>query len=177
MPSKPSLLELPISGLLLALALGCAAPDTGNGVREDDVPVVVQSVAMDERLSPVVILEERSGLRSLPIWIGLAEARSIAVEIQDEGPEAVRPNSHDLAKRVIHRLDAEVVRVVVTELRRGTYYALLSLQMDGEILQIDSRPSDAIAIALRAGAPIFVREPLFDSAATDGDPDAARQEI
>ncbi|HVN40781.1 MAG TPA: bifunctional nuclease family protein [Myxococcota bacterium] len=146
---------VPLLGLLAAL-VGCSA-------RSDDaheVRVRVDRVVIDDNDSPVVVLEEEGGTRWLPIWIGSAEARSIALEM--ESMRSPRPNTHDLARDLIQHLDAEVARAVVTELREGTYYASLLLKRGGHLLPIDARPSDAIAIALRAHAPIFVREPLFE---------------
>lgn len=146
--------------LLLGLALGaCGSPAPDDS---GEVPVRVDLVALDSRNIPVVVLEETGGTRKLPIWIGYAEARSIATEMEEQ--EAPRPNTHDLAGRLIRGLDGEVLRVVVTELRAGTYYALITLRAGNGTTDIDSRPSDAIAIALRLGAPIFVRAPLFESA-------------
>jgi bifunctional DNase/RNase len=145
--------------LLLLLPLACA--DTAPPP-EAEIPVRVGTVALDQRNAPVVILEEKDGPRVLPIWIGTAEASSIASQINDHPPP--RPNFHDMARRVIQRLDAEVERVVVTELRRGTYYALLWLRADGRLIEIDVRPSDGIALALRAEAPILVRASVFEEA-------------
>jgi uncharacterized protein len=147
---------------LLALAL--AACGCGRAAPEpvQNVPVRVERVALDSHDVPVVVLEEEGGTRLLPIWIGTAEARSIAVQIEARRPP--RPNTHDLARSVIQGLHGEVVRVVVTELHGGTYYALLTLRSGNDLVDIDARPSDAIAIALRAGAPIYVRASLFDSA-------------
>ena len=148
--------------LCLAAVLAATACSAENGDRadaQDDVRVHVQRVIVDDNDTPVVVLEEEEGTRWLPIWIGSAEARSIALEI--ESLRSPRPNTHDLARDLIHHLDAEVARVVVTELRDGTYYAMLHLSHAGHIVAVDARPSDAIAIALRAHAPIFVREPLF----------------
>ncbi len=150
-----------ISLLLLSAACGPGSP-----AHEDDVPVKVRMVALDNSNVPVVVLEEQGGDRILPIWIGSFEARSIASEMESQTP--VRPNTHDLAKSLIVHLHGEVLRVVVTELREGTYYAVLSLQVGGDLHQLDSRPSDAIAIALRTGAPIFVRAPVFDAASDAG---------
>lgn len=143
--------------LLLVAALACGGAEEAA---DPDVPVRVGIVALDQHNAPVVILEEEGGSRRLPIWIGSAEASSIASEINDHRPP--RPNFHDFAKRVIQSVDAEVVRVVVTELRNGTYYANLSLRVRGRLIEIDVRPSDAIAVALRLGAPIMVRESLFE---------------
>ena len=83
---------------------------------------------------------------------------------------ASRPNTHDLTRRVIEELDAEVVRVVVTELRDDTFYATLTLRLEGEVHAIDARPSDSIAIALRTNAPIYVREALFEANDEDFSP-------
>jgi bifunctional DNase/RNase len=144
-----------------ALAFAACAPHEREGPKE--VAVEVGSVAVDRVSgSPVVILHETGGERALPIWIGMAEAQSIASEIERHTPP--RPNTHDLAKRLIDRLEGSVERVVVTELRDGTYYAVIFLAVNGEVVEVDSRPSDAIALALRCGAPVFVREPLFDEA-------------
>jgi bifunctional DNase/RNase len=108
------------------------------------------------------MLEESEGARQLPIWIGIAEARSIAAQMEKVDPP--RPNTHDLAKRLIEGLDARVERVVVTELRSGIYYARIVLSVGGRRVEIDSRPSDAIAIALRVDAPLFANEELLELA-------------
>jgi len=154
-----------IPPLLLAFVFfGCSAtlgcdPATP---RVSDVAVHVGGVGFDPLTeTPVVVLEESEGKRTLPIWIGINEARSIATQM--ESIEPPRPNTHDLAKRLLNGLDARVTRVVVTELRSGTYFAILVLQSEGKRIEIDARPSDAIAIALRTQAPVFVREALFEA--------------
>ena len=164
---------LRISPLWIALLLPACGP--GSPAHRDDVPVKVGMVALDNSNVPVVVLEEEGGDRILPIWIGSFEARSIASEMEAKTP--IRPNTHDLAKSLIARLHGEVLRVVVTELRGGTYYAVLSLEAGGDLLQLDSRPSDAIAIALRTGAPIFVRAPVFDAAGDTGSSQEAGRPI
>jgi len=141
---------------LLALAAACAGRDP---TPPDDVLVRVDRVALDANHAPVLVLEEREGPRWLPIWIGTAEAHSIALQIEDRS--SPRPNTHDLAQRLIRGLEGTVERVVVTDLKRGTYFAVLSLRTGDRVVEIDSRPSDAIAIALRSGAPVFVRARLF----------------
>ena len=143
-------------GLVLA-SLACTPGEAG---REHDVAVRVDRVGLDANDLPVVLLEERDGSRWVAIWIGTAEAESIAMSI--ESIASPRPNSHDLARSVIDGLRGEVERVVVTDLRAGTYYATLSLRAGRRRVEIDARPSDAIAIALRAHAPIFVRDHLFE---------------
>ena len=145
--------------LLLSIPLACAQAEPPP---EPEIPVRVGTIAIDRRHAPVVILEEENGPRVLPIWIGTAEASSIASQINEQPPP--RPNSHDMARRVIQQLDAEVERVVVTELRQGTYYALLSLRTNGRLIEIDVRPSDGIALALRTEAPILVRASVFEEA-------------
>jgi hypothetical protein len=132
-------------------------------------------VALDAQNVPVVILEEESGERMLPIWVGAAEASSIAAEIHQQRP--ARPNSHDFAARLIEGLEGELLRVVVTEIRDGTFYAILVLQTHGKLVEIDARPSDAIATALRAGAPILVREQVFQEAGETPAPGDSRQSV
>lgn len=158
---RPRLLPWLLLPLLAASAAGCGGRDAGSAEDGADVAVRVGTIALDPRANaPVVVLEEVEGARRLPIWIGVAEARSIASELEHE--ERVRPNTHDLAKRLVDRLEGAVERVVVTRLDEGIYYALITLHRRGERFRVDARPSDAIAIALRYGAPLFVREPLFE---------------
>jgi bifunctional DNase/RNase len=151
-------------GLAAILAIACA--DAPSDAPARDVPVRVESVRLDRFNTPVVILEEQDGKRMLPIWIGAAEASSIAAHLQQRPPP--RPNFHDLAQRLIQSVDAERVRVVVTELRGGTYFATLAVRANGRVVEIDVRPSDAIAVAVRLDAPILVRETLFEQ--VDEDP-------
>ncbi|HXH97317.1 MAG TPA: bifunctional nuclease family protein [Gaiellaceae bacterium] len=160
---------------LLALALSsCNRPPAATG---NDVLVHVDRIVIDRDDTPVVVLEEENGPRWLPIWIGPAEAHSIALQI--ERRSSPRPNSHDLTRELIHGLDGSVERVVVTELRDGTYYAVLDILHGDQRLELDARPSDAIAIGLRDGAPIFVRDDLFlQSDGLDPDePTSPRREI
>jgi hypothetical protein len=104
--------------------------------------------------APIVILKADGGTRLLPIWIGLFEANAIALVMEKIG--TARPMTHDLLKNLVDLLDARVERAVVDNLRENTYYASLYLHAAGEERRLDARPSDAIALALRAGAPIFV---------------------
>jgi bifunctional DNase/RNase len=148
--------------LLFLLLLCLAACREATSGAPGAVAVRVAGVALDESAdSPVVILEELDGTRRLPIWIGLSEAHSIAARLASETPP--RPNSHDLAQRLIEGLEGRVERVVVTALRDGIYYARIDLVHDGRTLEVDARPSDAIAIALRLSAPLFVEAALFDT--------------
>jgi hypothetical protein len=106
--------------------------------------------------SPIVILKDVAGDTVLPIWVGIYEANAIALEI--EKISTPRPMTHDLIKNVLTGLEAQVHKVVVTELREDTFYAVIWLEHRGEIISIDSRPSDALALALRMDCPILVDE-------------------
>src|SRR5579862_8183782 len=112
--------------------------------------------------SPIVILRDKDGQRVLPIWVGIFEANAIALQI--ENIATPRPMTHDLLRNVIHDLKATVERVVVCDLQENTFYALIYLSLNGDTLAIDARPSDAIALALRTRAPIFVEETVIDNA-------------
>ena len=113
---------------------------------------------------PIVILRDKEGAKTLPIWVGMFEANAIALQI--ENISTPRPMTHDLLRNVIHDLKASVQKIVVCDLQDSTFYALIYLTMNGEVVAIDSRPSDAIALALRTRAPIFVEEAVIDNAKT-----------
>ena len=114
--------------------------------------------------TPIIILRDEAGQRVLPIWVGIFEANAIALQIENVAP--ARPMTHDLLRDVIQTLDGSVQKVVVCDLKDNTFYALIHLQVRGEPVTIDSRPSDAIALALRTRAPIFVEESVIDNAKT-----------
>jgi bifunctional DNase/RNase len=111
---------------------------------------------------PIVLLKEQSGERFLPIWIGAVEATAIAFALQ--GVVTARPMTHDLLRDVLSSLEVTVDRIVVTALREGTFYAEIQLTADGESVAVSSRPSDAIALAVRATAPIFADEAVLSEA-------------
>jgi len=126
-----------------------------------DIAVHVSHVAINTRSGePLLTLQETGGARTLQLWIGFAEATSIAAALQKIAPP--RPNGHDLSQRLIEGLKGKIERVVVTELRDETYFALLVVTSHGRRIEIDARPSDAIAVGIRAEAPLFVREPLLE---------------
>ncbi len=155
--------RLRLVSTFVIVGFGTLACEKSDAPQRRDVAVHVKMVALDSNTnSPVLVLAEDDASRTLPIWIGLSEARSIASQL--EGVRATRPNTHDLAEQLIHELEGTVQRVVVTDLRDGIYFATTELRVRGQLLKIDSRPSDAVAIALRAEAPLFVREGLFDEA-------------
>ncbi len=119
---------------------------------------------------PIVILRDEAGDRVLPIWVGIFEANAIALQI--ENVAAPRPMTHDLLRNVIQDLDGAVQKVVVSELKENTFFAVIHLTVRGEAVLIDARPSDAIALALRTKAPIYVEEDVIDNAKTlDGTPE------
>lgn len=111
---------------------------------------------------PIVLLKDSKSDAILPIWVGLFEANAIALEI--EKTQTPRPFTHDLLRSAIDSLNAEVKRVVVTELKDDTFYAVVWMEQAGEIVSLDARPSDALALALRADCPIFVDEEVLRSA-------------
>ena len=113
---------------------------------------------------PIVILRDKDGQKVLPIWVGIFEANAIALQI--ENISTPRPMTHDLLRNVIQDLKASVEKVVVCDLQDNTFYALIYLGLHGDTLAIDARPSDAIALALRTRAPIFVEETVIDNAKT-----------
>ncbi len=111
---------------------------------------------------PIVLLKEREGERFLPIWIGAMEATAIAFALQ--GIVTARPMTHDLLKNVLEELTVRVERIVITELKDGTFYAVITMQQDGKSYEISSRPSDAIALAVRVNVPIFANEDVLTEA-------------
>jgi bifunctional DNase/RNase len=111
---------------------------------------------------PIVILRDKEGQRVLPIWVGGAEANAIAVQL--ENITTPRPMTHDLLRNVIHDLKADIQKIVVSDLKENTFYALIYLKVNGEAVAVDARPSDAIALALRSRAPIFVEDRVIDHA-------------
>ena len=113
---------------------------------------------------PIVLLHDGAGERVLPIWVGIPEANAIALQIENISTE--RPMTHDLLRNVIEHLGAEVRRVLVCDLNEGTFFALIHLETAAGPVAIDARPSDAIALALRTKAPIFVEERVLETAKT-----------
>ena len=129
---------------------------------EVDIAMVKLEAEVKIPMAPIVILREKTGnpKRLLPIWVGLFEALAIITELDKHTVQ--RPMTHDLLKSVIDSVGAEVVSVLVSDLRDSTFYAEITLNLvDGEVIKIDSRPSDAMALALRAGVPIYVSEAVM----------------
>lgn len=121
------------------------------------VEMKVRGLALDPLSNmPIIILRDEEDKRSLPIWVGIFEANAIALEL--EKISTPRPMTHDLIKNILESIDAKVVKVVVTDLKENTFFAVLHLQLGDVEYTVDSRPSDAIALALRVAAPIYVDE-------------------
>jgi uncharacterized protein len=123
---------------------------------------------------PIVLLKTADGNKFLPIWIGHPEAAAILMKLQ--GASTPRPMTHDLLADLLGQLDAQVVRITVTELKENTFYASITVQQDGSEIEIDSRPSDAIAIAVRAEAPIFAAESVIEESAIEFEGDEVNEE-
>ena len=138
----------------------------GNlGHADDAVEMKVRGVTMDpERHSPIVVLEDSQGREAFPIWIGLPEARAIALEL--EGVDTPRPLTHALLNNILAKLKIGVRRIFINDLRNNTYFAKIDLQSGSETITIDARPSDAIALAVRTNAPLFVARKVLDATRT-----------
>ena len=125
-----------------------------------EVEMKIRGLMMDPVTNmPIVILKDTNGGQILPIWVGIYEANAIALEI--EKVSTPRPMTHDLIKNVLTGLEAGVRKVVVSELRDDTFYAVIWLEREGESISIDSRPSDALALALRLDCPIYVEDQVL----------------
>jgi bifunctional DNase/RNase len=125
----------------------------------------VRGLALDPLSNmPIIILKDEEDKRSLPIWVGIFEANAIALEL--EKIATPRPMTHDLIKNILETIEARVLKVVVTDLKENTFFAALHLQIGETEYTVDSRPSDAIALALRVAAPIFVEEDVVRKAKT-----------
>ena len=123
---------------------------------------------------PIVLLKTRDGNKFLPIWIGHPEAAAILMKLQ--GANTPRPMTHDLMDEMLDKLQVECTRVSVTELRENTFYASIQLRIDGREVEIDSRPSDALALAVRTQAPIFAHEDVIAESAIEFEHEVEDQE-
>lgn len=142
-----------------------------------DIEVRIRGLMMDPATNmPIVVLKDVASETVMPIWVGIFEANAIAVEI--EKVANMRPMTHDLTRNLIHSLNGRLERVVITELRDDTFYATLWMRQEDQQITIDARPSDAIALALRADCPIYVSEQVLQTAKlnTSGPPDGPTAE-
>jgi len=128
-----------------------------------EIEMVIKGLMIDPITNmPIVILKDKGGERVLPIWVGVFEANAIALQI--ENIATPRPMTHDLLRNILSEIEANVQRIVVSDLRDNTFYAMIYLNRGGELIAIDARPSDAIALALRTKSPIFVEDAVVESA-------------
>src|SRR6266545_5368677 len=123
---------------------------------------------------PIVLLKTADGNKFLPIWIGHPEAAAILMKLQ--GAATPRPMTHDLVTDMLAQLEAKVTRITVTELRDNTFYASITIQLDGSEIEVDSRPSDAIALAVRAEAPIFADDRVIEESAIEFEGEEVNEE-
>lgn len=138
------------------------------------VEVIIDSIRVSLMTQHrVVVLKDTNSDRYLPIWIGPFEADAITYELQEVAQQ--RPLTHDLIKSILQELDARVVQIIISDLRNDVFYARLVVEVNGRQLEIDSRPSDAIAIAVRVKAPIFVDESVMDKAGIEPDEDVEQE--
>jgi bifunctional DNase/RNase len=129
------------------------------------VPMTIKGLMLDPvSNSPIVVLKDEEEKFFLPIWVGIFEANAIALQL--ENVETPRPMTHDLLKNVIGELHGRVMRIVINDLRDSTFFAQIRVLTGGKTLEVDARPSDAIALALRTEAPIFVAQAVLDQAQT-----------
>ena len=143
-----------------------------------EVEMRIRGLLMDPVTNtPIVILKDANSDTVLPIWVGIYEANAIALEI--EKVTTPRPMTHDLIKNVLAGLDAHVHKVVVTELREDTFYAVIWMERDGRVISVDSRPSDALALALRVDCPIYVEDEVLKNSkkATNASDPATSEEL
>jgi bifunctional DNase/RNase len=125
--------------------------------------MTVRGIALDPITNmPIIILKDQEEKRALPIWVGIFEANAIALEL--EKIATPRPMTHDLIKNILDGMGATVQQIVVNDLNDNTFFAVIEVSYDGNVVNIDSRPSDAIALALRVNAPIFVTEKVVSKA-------------
>ncbi len=141
------------------------AKTTGERHVSRQVEMKIRGLMMDPTTNmPIVVLKDVNGTAILPIWVGVYEANAIALEI--EKVATPRPMTHDLIRNLLFGLDAGVKKVVVSDLKDDTFYAMIWVERDGKLISVDSRPSDALAIALRLDCPIYVEETVLKTSKT-----------
>ena len=133
----------------------------------DDVEVRIRGLMMDPVTNmPMIVLKDVAGDAVLPIWVGIFEANAIALEI--EKSSTPRPMTHDLLRNALRAFEAHVTRVVVSDLRDDTFFAVIWIERNGEVMTLDARPSDALALAMRSDCPIYVSRAVMDTAHNQG---------
>ncbi len=137
--------------------------NSGRTATDDEIEVRIRGLMMDPVTNmPMVVLKDVAGDAVLPIWVGIFEANAIALEIEKSATP--RPMTHDLLRQTLRAFEAHVTRVVVSDLRDDTFFAIIWIERNGEVMSLDARPSDALALAMRADCPIYVARAVMDSA-------------
>lgn len=142
-------------------------PSAAPGATGDDIEVRIRGLMMDPVTNmPMIVLKDVAGDGVLPIWVGIFEANAIALEIEKSATP--RPMTHDLLRNALRAFEAHVTRVVVTDLRDDTFFAVIWMERNGEVMSLDARPSDALALAMRSDCPIFVSRAVMETARNQG---------
>ena len=142
----------------------------------NQIPMTIKGLMLDPvSNSPIVVLKDGEEKIFLPIWVGIFEANAIALQL--ENIATPRPMTHDLLRNVMSQIDATVTKIVINDLRESTFYALIHVNIGARKLEIDARPSDAIALALRTEAPIFVEQAVLDQAQTISADESAEDKL
>ena len=140
-------------------------PISALDAMDDDIEVRIRGLMMDPVTNmPMIVLKDVAGDSVLPIWVGIFEANAIALEIEKSATP--RPMTHDLLRNALRAFEAHVTRVVVSDLRDDTFFAVIWIERNGEVMTLDARPSDALALAMRSDCPIFVSRAVMESART-----------
>jgi bifunctional DNase/RNase len=138
-------------------------PVSALDATDDDIEVRIRGLMMDPVTNmPMIVLKDVAGDSVLPIWVGIFEANAIALEIEKSATP--RPMTHDLLRNALRAFEAHVTRVVVSDLREDTFFAVIWIERHGEVMTLDARPSDALALAMRSDCPIFVSRAVMESA-------------
>jgi bifunctional DNase/RNase len=138
-------------------------PVSSLDATDDDIEVRIRGLMMDPVTNmPMIVLKDVAGDSVLPIWVGIFEANAIALEIEKSATP--RPMTHDLLRNALRAFEAHVTRVVVSDLREDTFFAVIWMERHGEVMTLDARPSDALALAMRSDCPIFVSRAVMESA-------------
>lgn len=153
--------------LLIPFSLSGKSEEKQNKPEPEEEEMIIKGVGFDQDAqSPVVILSDKKQEKVLPIWIGLCEARAIGLGLS--GDVTPRPFTYDLVAAIIRTMKAKVERIIIVDLRDQIFYAQVEISVNGMVSKIDARPSDALALASRMGAPIFVKKSVLEKAPTVG---------
>ncbi len=155
-----------LSALSISLALSLSVLTQEKQVKVDEEEMLIKGIGFDQQAqTPVVVLSDKKQEKLLPIWIGLCEARSIELGLSEQ--VAPRPLTYDMIAAIVRSMNAKVERIVIVDLRDQVFYAQIEVSVNGTVSRIDARPSDALALASRMGAPIFVRTSVLKKSDTE----------